>query len=144
MLRLSRAVYDSIVYHAYSGNEEEVCGVLAGTYGGEESCVLDARRATNVAETPQIRYRIDPAEQFEIVEGIEDAEMEVVGFYHSHPGGPTTPSETDIDRATWPDHSYLICALDGYPFVGSWRYRAETDTLEQEAVVVRDPPESAV
>jgi len=100
MIRLSREVYDSIVYHAYAGNDEESCGVLAGTYGGDESRVLDARRATNVAETPQIRYRIDPAEQFEIVEAVEDAEMEVVGFYHSHPGGPTTPSETDIDRAT--------------------------------------------
>ncbi len=144
MIRLSREVYDSIVYHAYSGNDEEVCGVLAGTYGSDESRVLDTRQATNVAETPQIRYRIDPAEQFEIIEGIEDEEMAVVGFYHSHPGGPTTPSETDIDRATWPDHSYLICALDGYPFVGSWRYRAETDTLEQETVVVRDPPETAV
>lgn len=144
MIRLSREVYDSIVYHAYSGNDEEVCGVLAGTYGSTESRVLDTRQATNVAETPQIRYRIDPAEQFEIVEEIEDEAMEIAGFYHSHPSGPTTPSETDLDRATWPDHSYLICALDGHPFVGSWRYRAETETLEQETVVVRDPSGSAV
>jgi len=89
MIRLSREVYDSIVYHAYAGNDEEVCGVLAGTYGSAESRVLDARQATNVAETPQIRYRIDPAAQFEIIEGIEEEEMAVVGFYT--PGWPDDP-----------------------------------------------------
>ena len=136
MIRISRAAYDEIVYHAYEGGDEEVCGVLAGEYGEETSRVLATHRAENVAETPQIRYRIDPEEQFEIVEAIEDAGREIVGFYHSHPTGGTTPSETDAARATWPDRSYVICALDGYPFVGSWRWRGEAETFEQETVRV--------
>jgi proteasome lid subunit RPN8/RPN11 len=138
VLQFSREAYDDIVYHAYSGGDEEVCGVLAGEYGDAKSRVVRSRAAENVAETPQIRYRIDPTEQFEIVESIESAGLEVVGFYHSHPTGPTAPSETDRDRATWPDHSYVICALDGSPFVGSWRYRDEHDRLEQETVSVRE------
>lgn len=48
----------------------------------------------------------------------ESADLAVVGFY-SHPTGPTAPSETDRDRATWPNRSYVLCAVDGYPFVGS-------------------------
>lgn len=138
MLQFSREAYDDIVYHAYSGGDEEVCGVLVGEYGDTESRVVRARAAENVAETPQIRYRMDPTEQFEIVESVESAGLEVVGFYHSHPTGPTAPSETDRDRATWPDHSYVICALDGYPFVGSWRYRDEPDRFERETVSVRE------
>jgi proteasome lid subunit RPN8/RPN11 len=138
MILFSREAYDSIVHHAYTGDDEEICGVLAGTHGSPESRVFEVWQATNVAETPQIRYRIDPTEQFEIVEAIENDGQDVVGFYHSHPSGPPTPSETDLDRATWPNRSYVICALDGHPFVGSWRYRDETETFEQETVAVRD------
>lgn len=137
MIEFSRGTYDDIVYHAYAGGDEEVCGVLAGEYGEDESRVVETREAENAAETPQIRYLIDPEQQFEITESIEDDGLEVVGFYHSHPTGPTHPSETDRDRATWPDRSYVICALDGYPFLGSWRFRNDPGAFEQETVAVR-------
>jgi proteasome lid subunit RPN8/RPN11 len=137
MIALSRDAYDDIVYHAYTGGDEEVCGLLAGEYGDGESRVHEVRRAENAAETPQVRYRIDPREQFEMVEAVESAGLDIVGFYHSHPSGPTVPSETDLGRATWPDRSYVICALDGYPFVGSWRYR-DDGAFEQETVTVPD------
>ena len=136
MIRFSREAYDAVVHHAYEGGDEEVCGVLAGEYGEETSRVLETHRAENVAETPRIRYRIDPEQQFAISEAIEDAGREIVGFYHSHPTGGPTPSETDVARATWSDRSYVICALDGYPFVGSWRWREDAEAFDQETVRV--------
>lgn len=167
MIELPRAVYDEIVSRSYAGGEAEVCGVLAGTTvdrgeadddgagDGDEVTVpgetgVDIRRgvdevtvverayaAENVAERPQVRYRIDPEEQLELLEAIDAEELDAVGFYHSHPAGPTEPSETDAARATWPDRSYVICALDGYPFVGSWRWRADAAAFERETVAVR-------
>ena len=139
MIVFPRAVYDEVVSRAFDGDEAEVCGVLAGTRGDgdEPSIVARAHEAENVAETPRTRYRIDPEELLELIDGIEAAGRDVVGFYHSHPAGPTRPSETDAERATWPDRSYVICALDGHPFVGSWRWRAEDETFEQETVSVR-------
>ncbi|WP_418282856.1 desampylase [Halorubrum sp. DTA98] len=139
MIEFTRATYDDVVYHAYSGGEEEICGVLAGTHGsdGDPSVVTRSYETENVADTPEIRYLIDPAEQLEVIETIEDDGLDVVGFYHSHPTGPTEPSETDAARATWPGYSYVICALNGYPFVGSWRWRDDNDGFEQETVVVR-------
>lgn len=139
MIEFSRATYDEVVYQAYGGDEQEVCGVLAGEYDDERTVVTDVYPATNAAETPEIRYSIDPEEQFEITETIEDEGVDVVGFYHSHPAGPTQPSETDSERATWPGYSYVIVALDGYPYVGSWRWRG--DEFEQELVRVA-PDES--
>ncbi len=136
MIELSRGTYDDIVYHAYAGRDEEVCGVLAGEYGEDHSRITETYEAENTADTPQIRYLIDPEAQFEIIEQIEDSGLEVVGFYHSHPTGPTQPSETDLDRAMWPDYSYVICALDGYPFLGSWRYRDEAGAFDQELVAI--------
>jgi proteasome lid subunit RPN8/RPN11 len=34
--------------------------------------------------------------------------LEVVGFYHSHPHSPPEPSATDVTEASYPDHLYLI------------------------------------
>lgn len=139
MIELSRAAYDSVVSHAHSGGDAEVCGVLAGTRGtdGEPSTVTDAHEADNAAETPRTRYRIAPEQQLALIEAIEADGLDVVGFYHSHPAGPARPSETDVAQATWPDYSYVICALDGAPFVGSWRWQGDEAGFEQETVAVR-------
>lgn len=136
MLELTRECYDDIVYESYQGGDEEVCGVLAGEYGEDESRATTVFPAENVAETPQVRYYMDPEEQLEITEEIEDRGLDVVGFYHSHPAGPPEPSDTDAERATWPGYSYVICALDGYPYLGSWRWT--DDGFEREAVAVVD------
>jgi proteasome lid subunit RPN8/RPN11 len=139
MIELSRAAYDDVVSHAQAGGEAEVCGVLAGTHGtdGEPSVATEAREAENVAETPRTRYRIDPERQLALIEAIEGDGLDVVGFYHSHPAGPARPSETDVARATWPGYSYVICALDGAPFVGSWRWRGDDAGFDPETVAVR-------
>jgi proteasome lid subunit RPN8/RPN11 len=134
MIQFPRQLYDEVVRHAYRGNEEEVCGILGGQYASDHSVVESVHAAKNIADAPEARYYIDPEEQLAITETIEAAGQEIVGFYHSHPAGPTRPSETDADRATWPDRSYVIVALNGYPYVGSWRWG--NDEFEQEQVAI--------
>ncbi len=134
MLVLPDGVRAALLAHAERGGDEEICGVLAGEYGEERSRVVAAHPTANVAESPEARYRIHPEELLATIESIEGANNEVIGFYHSHPNGPTGPSETDADRATWSGYSYLICALAGEPSLGSWRWtgnrfeREETHT----------------
>lgn len=123
MIRFPRDLYDAVVDHAMQENAVEVCGILGGTFGPDRSTVASVHPAENVAETPSVRYHIDPEEQLQLTERIEEAGQEVVGFYHSHPAGPPGPSQTDAERATWPGRSYVIVALGGRAFVGSWRWR---------------------
>ncbi len=141
MIELPRAIYDELVYRAYDGEGNEVCGILGGQYGPDRTIVDAVHPAENVADTPQIRYRIDPEEQLRLTEEIEENGRDVAGFYHSHPAGPAQPSATDAARATWPDLSYVIVSLDGYPYVGSWRWRADGERFEQERVVIADADE---
>lgn len=136
MIVFPRDRYDEIVRHAYRGDEREVCGILGGQYGPDRSRVSSVHQADNAAETPEVRYAIDPEEQLAITESIEAAGEDVVGFYHSHPAGPPGPSLTDEQRATWPDHSYVIIALDGYPYVGSWRWRGDREEFDGERIVL--------
>lgn len=136
MLVLSRAAYDDVLDHATAGGSEEICGVLAGERDADETARVDAvHRAENVADTPRTRYLIDPEEQLSIIERIEDAGREVVGFYHSHPEGPPVPSETDAERAAWPGYSYAICVPGDRPDLGSWRWTGEQ--FEREAVALQ-------
>jgi len=125
MLVLHRAAYDDIIDHAIDGQPAEICGVLGGHYDEQRSRVFSIYRATNVSDRPRTEYFMDPEEQLELIDQIEDRGDDVVGFYHSHPNGPTGPSTTDEARATWPGYSYLIAALDGHPFVGAWRWTGE-------------------
>lgn len=135
MLVLPRTVRDALVAHAREGEPNEICGILSGTRGNE-SRVERAHRTENVADTPRVTYAIDPAEQLELMEEIDENGREVVGFYHSHPDGPDEPSATDAARATWPDYLYVIVSLQGAePLVGAWRWTGET--FEREAVEVR-------
>lgn len=142
VIEFTRAAYDAVVDHARRDDPAEVCGVLAGfpgeTADRDRDVVVEARPTENVAERPETRYRIDPEELFAVVESIENDGLGVVGFYHSHPAGPANPSETDVARATWTDHSYVICALDGHPFVGSWRWRGDEEGFVRETVALRD------
>ena len=105
--------------------------MFGGTFETDESRVRSQYPAANVAADPRTRYRIDPEEQLEIFERLEDRGEEIAGFYHSHPRGPPRPSATDVDAATWSDRSYLIISLEPFT-VGSWRWRSGGSGGESE------------
>jgi proteasome lid subunit RPN8/RPN11 len=130
---IPESIRDELLSHAREETPEEACGILAGTRTEGEPTddpthhVETHHPAENVAETPRTRYEIDPREQLELMEAIEESGREVVGFYHSHPRGPAGPSATDAAQATWPSRSYLIVSLeaDGEATLGSWRWTGE-------------------
>ncbi|ADB62355.1 Mov34/MPN/PAD-1 family protein [Haloterrigena turkmenica DSM 5511] len=132
------AIRDRILERAREGAPEEICGIFGGDFEPEgQSRVRSQYPAGNVAETPRTRYRIDPEEQLAIFEHLEDRGEEIVGFYHSHPRGPPSPSATDEAQATWPDRSYLIVSLEPLE-VGSWRWREDGDDerFDRERIVL--------
>jgi proteasome lid subunit RPN8/RPN11 len=135
MLELPDSLREDIVAHARDGAPEEVVGVLAGTRGDDTSTVERVYKSDNAAETPETRYEIAPAEELDLLERIDEAGLDVVGFYHSHPRGPAAPSETDARLAAWPGRSYVIVSLAGEASeIGSWRWTGEA--FEAEAVEI--------
>ena len=68
------------------------------------------------------RYEVDPAHHLAVWKQAEREGLEVVGAWHSHPGHPAVPSETDRLEA-WEGLSYVIVAVDGDGpgEVRSWR-----------------------
>lgn len=118
-LSFSSDAYDALFSHAREGASEEICGVLAGA----GSTVSTTYRVPNVADSPRTRYELDPEKQLEAIERAE-SEGELIGFYHSHPEGPTEPSATDRMQATWPDAYYVIVSLPAET-VSAWYWTGD-------------------
>jgi proteasome lid subunit RPN8/RPN11 len=134
-LVLPEIARDALLAHAREGAPSEVVGVLSGDRG--EDCAVVARtlRADNAADAPATRYEIAPETELDLLERVDDAGEDLVGFYHSHPRGPLSPSAVDARRAAWPGYSYLIVSLaDAEPALGSWRWTGETFREERLAV----------
>ena len=109
MASLKADVITEIVRHAREAAPAECCGLLLG-HAVE---ITEAVRTRNVADQAQSRFVIDPKDH---IDGRRDARrrgLEVIGFYHSHPCSPASPSETDRAEAAYPDHLYLIVSLAG-------------------------------
>lgn len=90
-IKLKQEHIDAMVAHALEDAPIECCGMLA-TKDGE---VAQVRRAKNKEASPY-RFSIDPLETRKHETAIDEAGMELAGFYHSHTGSPAVPSPTDI------------------------------------------------
>ncbi|WP_049920502.1 desampylase [Haloferax sulfurifontis] len=123
-----------ILSHAREGAARdppaEVCGVLAGD--GDARTVTAAHPVSNVADEPRVAYELDPEETVSILETVEAAGDDAVGFYHSHPDSDPVPSATDREQASWPGYVYLICSPDGRLTAHEWT----GDELRELAVAV--------
>jgi proteasome lid subunit RPN8/RPN11 len=106
---LKADVIAEIVRHAREAAPAECCGLLLG----HDDEIVEAVRTRNVAVQDQSRFVVDPKDH---IDGRREARcrgLEVVGFYHSHPRSPASPSETDRAEASYPGHLYLIVSLAG-------------------------------
>ena len=76
--------------------------------------IVRAHPALNLERNPQ-RYLIDPRDHFAARREARRLGLDVIGFFHSHPGGPATPSPSDVAEASYPDHVYVIVGLARLP-----------------------------
>lgn len=105
-MKIRQDVLDRIVAHAVEDLPNECCGLLIGT----QDIVEDAARARNIKRS-RTRFQVEPADHFAAIRRARSAGFEVIGAYHSHPQGPSGPSETDRTRLTDPAMFHIIVSL---------------------------------
>jgi proteasome lid subunit RPN8/RPN11 len=105
-LNLPPELVAQIVAHTQAGYPEEVCGLVAGRAG----VAIEVYPGRNVSPTPRVAFEMDAETLMRLVEW-EDAGLELLAIYHSHPQGPEEPSDTDAAKATYPDAITLIVSL---------------------------------
>ncbi len=107
MIELPKELLEAIITYARSEAPNEVCGWLAGE-GNEVERVYPV---PNVAEDPQVGFRMDPELQLSTMREIRDLGLELTGTYHSHLRTPAVPSARDGGLAAYPEAVHLIVSL---------------------------------
>lgn len=143
LLAISTELAEGIRRHGAETFPHECCGALLGRdisneFGQEQREVS--------ALFPLINRRDDsPRNRFAVTaEDVRDAEkagrqqnLDVVGWYHSHPDHPARPSQFDRDHA-WPWYSYIIVSvMAGLPAeMTSWRLNDDRQDYSPEAIQI--------
>jgi proteasome lid subunit RPN8/RPN11 len=92
----------------------ECCGLLLG----QGNRIDRAMPCANVHPQPERHFEIDPAALIAAHRAARAGGPEVLGYYHSHPGGSAEPSATDRAMASGDGRVWAIVAGGA---VGWWR-----------------------
>lgn len=127
-MRLPSALADQIIEHARAEFPNECCGLIAGS-GDLATRVLPT---TNAEGTP-FMYVMDPREQMELMDAIEDAGEDLVAIYHSHTRSAAYPSKTDVELAFFAEPLYVIVSLQDsdQPVIRAFRLARSAPEGEQ-------------
>ena len=99
-------VIATLLAEAAEAGEHECCGLLLG--GGER--IDEARPAANVAGDTRRRFEIDPAVLLAAHKAARAGGPDLIGYYHSHPGGRPVPSAIDREHASGDSRLWAIVA----------------------------------
>jgi proteasome lid subunit RPN8/RPN11 len=115
---------------------EEACGVLLGVAGADAVDVREAVACENAALADrEHRFTIAPERFLAIERDARARDLDVVGFFHSHPDHDPTPSPTDLERA-WPYYVYVIArsGRDGIGALSAHRLGADRARFDREPI----------
>lgn len=124
-MKITDAQLKQIYAHAAETYPYECCGFLIGDFA-EDGLVRIVRRATNQNRERTDRFIISGEEFAQAQMVADDAELDIIGIYHSHPDWPPIPSQTDMESA-WEAVYYLITSIhEGMPLnTNVWRLADE-------------------
>ncbi|WP_310487565.1 M67 family metallopeptidase [Chamaesiphon sp. VAR_69_metabat_338] len=123
---ISNTQLQIIYQHAEATYPEECCGILLGKIDERTKTVIEVIPTINVwepaesidpleasselAKTKTSRYAISPQDILQAQKSGRDRDLNIIGFFHSHPDYPATPSICDRDLA-WHVYSYPIVSV---------------------------------
>ncbi len=101
-IHVTSEVMAAIKAAAEASYPKEACGILLG----QGIRITGFSEACNVHPAPETHFEIDPQTLINVHRAARDGGLQVLGYFHSHPKGPASPSETDramaaADGAIW-------------------------------------------
>lgn len=139
MITIGKNQLTQIREHGVRDYPYECCGLLLGRYYEEGKIVSETYPISNAREesAKRNRFLIEPHELMNGERYARSKELEVIGFYHSHPDSPAVPSQYDLDHA-WPTYSYIIVSTraDQAGDLFSWEQEADRSRFNQEEMTI--------
>jgi proteasome lid subunit RPN8/RPN11 len=135
-IKISGALVEDIRRAGEQAYPAECCGVIGGRIAGVKEVVQLAAVVNRRTDDPR-RYLIAPEDLLRITLELRRSELEVLGYYHSHPDNPAEPSTFDSETA-WPWYSYVIVRVDKgrASDISSWVLEEDCAAMRQEEMQV--------
>jgi len=135
MITIGQEQLTEIRDHGVRDFPYECCGLLLGRYGADGKVVQETYPISNAREesAKRNRFLIKPEELMRGERYARSKDLEVVGFYHSHPDSPAVPSRYDLEHA-WPTYSYIIVSTSAEKAgdLFSWEQEDDRSRFNQE------------
>ncbi len=113
-LIIPQPLYNQLRAHGEETYPHECCGILLGNSDADHLTVCQLIRAGNTrTDSAHNRYNIAPQELIAAQREARKHNLDIVGFYHSHPDHPAQWSPTDFAEAHWFGCAYVITSVDG-------------------------------
>ncbi len=113
IIRLTKEQICLLVEETRKNYPIEACGVLLGETKHEEAVVRKIITSHNVLES-STEFQVEPEEFLKVLSEAEKENMQLIGFFHSHPA-PPHPSVSDVRHMSlWPENIWLIISSIGY------------------------------
>ena len=117
-LRVDATILDQMAREAAKAAPRECCGLLLG-HGARIETIVPCH---NIHPEPEDHFEIDPQMLIDAHRAARNGGPQVLGYYHSHPGGPARPSPVDCEMAHGDGKVWAIIGRSGTTF---WRDSAE-------------------
>ena len=143
-LTITTKLAEEIRAHGAKTYPHECCGALLGREEllGRRQIVREIvglfPLVNRREDTPQNRFSVTAEDVRTAEAAAREQQLEVVGWYHSHPDHPARPSQYDRDHA-WPWYSYVIVSVaNGKPEdMTSWRQNDDREEFSSERIELR-------
>ena len=136
LLKISEELAGKIRAHGVETYPHECCGAILGRQSDGAREVLGLLALANRRDdSPRNRFEVTSDDVRLAEKTARGRQLELIGWYHSHPDAPARPSEYDRDHA-WPWYSYIIVSVQsGQPRdMNSWRLRDDRSAYDSEAI----------
>ena len=137
MLQLNLEYLNEIAAHGERDYPYECCGLLLGHFTEKEKVVAETYPISNAREeaAKRNRFLITPDELMRGERYAATKELDVVGFYHSHPDDRAVPSQYDLEHA-WPIYSYIVVAVRNGQGedLRSWEMESDRSKFNEEEI----------
>ncbi len=136
VLKLSNNLAAKIQAHGMETYPHECCGAILGRdENGSREVLALLPLANRREDSPRNRFEVTPEDVQLAEKTAREKDLELIGWYHSHPDAPARPSEFDREHA-WPWYSYIIVSVQsGMPRdMNSWRLQDDRAAYDAEAI----------
>ena len=139
-IRLAQELARRMCEEAMQAYPQECCGALIGREESAETAgrqILSVLPLLNRDDSPQRRFALSAVDVMEAERRSRAQNLDVLGWYHSHPDHPARPSATDLENAL-PWYSYTILSVvNGHvEDLRAWRLSDDRSGYLEETVAI--------